>query len=54
MCTTLDIYVYITTLWRICQYLPVFWLSVYLIKFIAEMCHVHYIRYLRLYDYVVT
>jgi hypothetical protein len=25
MCTTLDIYVYITTLWRICQYFPVFW-----------------------------
>ena len=54
MCTTLDIYVYITTLWRNCQYLPVFWLSVYLIKVIPEMCRVHYIRYLQLYDYVVT
>ena len=43
-----------TTLWRICQYLPVFWLSAYLIKVIPEMCRVHYIRYLRLYDYVVT
>jgi hypothetical protein len=42
------------TLWRICQYLPVFWLSAYLIKVIPEMCPVHYIRYLRLYDYVVT
>ena len=54
LCTTLDIYVYMTTLWRICQYFPVFWLSTYLIKVILEMCHVHYIRYLRLYDYVVT